>query len=318
MAKVSIIVPIYNVEKYLPKCLDSLVNQTLDDIEIILVNDGSTDNSGIIAKQYYENHKNKIKYLEKENGGLSDARNFGIPYATGEYIAFLDSDDYIEIDSYKQMYEKAKEEDADYIECDFIWEYPNKQIIDKRLSYNNKQEMLTNVRVVAWNKLIKREIIIKNNLKFPKGLRYEDIEFTYKLIPLLNKVSYIDNPFIHYVQRNNSIANVQNEKTADIFAILENVEKYYIEKNLYNEYKDQLEYNYARYLLCSSLKRICKVENKEKRKDLINKTWNELNTKYPNWHKNKILKTVNSGKNLYIKSVNKFSYKIYTKIFSFI
>ena len=318
MAKVSIIVPIYNVEKYLPKCLDSLVNQTLDDIEIILVNDGSTDNSGIIAKQYYENHKNKIKYLEKENGGLSDARNFGIPYATGEYIAFLDSDDYIEIDSYKQMYEKAKEEDADYIECDFIWEYPNKQIIDKRLSYNNKQEMLTNVRVVAWNKLIKREIIIKNNLKFPKGLRYEDIEFTYKLIPLLNKVSYIDKPFIHYVQRNNSIANVQNEKTADIFAILENVEKYYIEKNLYNEYKDQLEYNYARYLLCSSLKRICKVGNKEKRKDLINKTWNELNTKYPNWHKNKILKTVNSGKNLYIKSVNKFSYKIYTKIFSFI
>ena len=318
MAKVSIIVPIYNVEKYLPKCLDSLVNQTLDDIEIILVNDGSTDNSGIIAKQYYENHKNKIKYLEKENGGLSDARNFGIPYATGEYIAFLDSDDYIEIDSYKQMHEKAKEEDADYIECDFIWEYPNKQIIDKRLSYNNKQEMLTNVRVVAWNKLIKREIIIKNNLKFPKGLRYEDIEFTYKLIPLLNKVSYIDKPFIHYVQRNNSIANVQNEKTADIFAILENVEKYYIEKNLYNEYKDQLEYNYARYLLCSSLKRICKVENKEKRKDLINKTWNELNTKYPNWHKNKILKTVNSGKNLYIKSVNKFSYKIYTKIFSFI
>ena len=318
MAKVSIIVPIYNVEKYLPKCLDSLVNQTLDDIEIILVNDGSTDNSGIIAKQYYENHKNKIKYLEKENGGLSDARNFGIPYATGEYIAFLDSDDYIEIDSYKQMHEKAKEEDADYIECDFIWEYPNKQIIDKRLSYNNKQEMLTNVRVVAWNKLIKREIIIKNNLKFPKGLRYEDIEFTYKLIPLLNKVSYIDKPFIHYVQRNNSIANVQNEKTADIFAILENVEKYYIEKNLYNEYKDQLEYNYARYLLCSSLKRICKVGNKEKRKDLINKTWNELNTKYPNWHKNKILKTVNSGKNLYIKSVNKFSYKIYTKIFSFI
>ncbi len=318
MAKVSIIVPIYNVEKYLPKCLDSLVNQTLDDIEIILVNDGSTDNSGIIAKQYYENHKNKIKYLEKENGGLSDARNFGIPYATGEYIAFLDSDDYIEIDSYKKMHEKAKEEDADYIECDFIWEYPNKQIIDKRLSYNNKQEMLTNVRVVAWNKLIKREIIIKNNLKFPKGLRYEDIEFTYKLIPLLNKVSYIDKPFIHYVQRNNSIANVQNEKTADIFAILENVEKYYIEKNLYNEYKDQLEYNYARYLLCSSLKRICKVGNKEKRKDLINKTWNELNTKYPNWHKNKILKTVNSGKNLYIKSVNKFSYKIYTKIFSFI
>ena len=107
MAKVSVIVPIYNVEKYLPKCLDSLVNQTLDDIEIILVNDGSLDDSRKIAKEYSEKYKDKIIYLEKENGGLSDARNYGIPYATGEYIAFLDSDDYIDIDAYKQMYEKA-------------------------------------------------------------------------------------------------------------------------------------------------------------------------------------------------------------------
>ena len=269
MAKVSVIVPIYNVEKYLSKCLNSLVNQTLDDIEIILVNDGSTDNSGIIAKEYKDKYTEKIIYLEKENGGLSDARNFGIPYAKGEYIAFLDSDDYIEEEAYEKMYEKAKKEDADYIECDFIWEYPNKQIIDKRIEYTDKKDMLTKVRVVAWNKLIKRELIINNNIRFPKGLRYEDIEFTYKLIPLLKKVLYIDKPFIHYVQRKNSIANVQNVKTADIFTILENVEKYYKEKNLYDEYKEQIEYNYARYLLCSSLKRMCKVGDKVKRKELI-------------------------------------------------
>ena len=197
MAKVSVIVPIYNVEKYLPKCLDSLVNQTLDDIEIILVNDGSLDNSGKIAKEYSEKYQDKIIYLEKENGGLSDARNYGIPYATGEYIAFLDSDDYIDIDAYKQMYEKAKKEDADFLECDFIWEYPNKKVIDKRIDYKNKQEMLAVVRVVAWNKLIKRDLIIKNNIRFPKGLRYEDIEFTYKLLPYLNKISYIDKNFMY-------------------------------------------------------------------------------------------------------------------------
>ena len=188
MAKVSVIVPIYNVEKYLPKCLDSLVNQTLEDIEIILVNDGSLDNSGKIANEYSKKHKDKIIYLEKENGGLSDARNYGIPYATGEYIAFLDSDDYIDIDAYKQMYEKAKKEDADFLECDFIWEYPNKKIIDKRIEYKNKQEMLAVVRVVAWNKLIKKDLIINNNIRFPKGLRYEDIEFTYKLIIMCKEI----------------------------------------------------------------------------------------------------------------------------------
>ena len=318
MAKVSVIVPIYNVEKYLPKCLDSLVNQTLEDIEIILVNDGSLDNSGKIANEYSKKHKDKIIYLEKENGGLSDARNYGIPYATGEYIAFLDSDDYIDIDAYKQMYEKAKKEDADFLECDFIWEYPNKKIIDKRIEYKNKQEMLAVVRVVAWNKLIKKDLIINNNIRFPKGLRYEDIEFTYKLIPYLNKISYIDKNFIHYVQRNNSIANVQNEKTADIFIILDNVINFYKEKNLFEQYKEQLEYNYARYLLCSSLKRMCKIGDKVKRKKLINKTWEELNTRFPNWRKNYTLKKMHTGKNMYMRTVNKFTYKIYTTLFSLI
>lgn len=316
MCKVSIVVPIYNVEKYLPRCINSLINQTLQEIEIILVNDGSTDNSAKIAKEYLTKYESKIKYVEKENGGLSDARNFGMNYATGEYIAFLDSDDYIEPNAYEEMYEKAKKENADYVECDFIWEYTNKIKEDKRISYNNKKEMLENVRVVAWNKLIKRSIIVENKLSFPKGLRYEDIEFTYKLIPHIEKTEYVDKCFVHYVQRENSIANVQNERTAEIFTILDNVIEYYKKNNIYEEYKEELEYNYARYLLCSSLKRICKVQSKTKRKELIQKNWQELNEKYPNWKKNKILNNKNTNKNRYMRTVNKLTYKIYTKIFA--
>ena len=315
MPKVSIIVPIYNVEKYLERCIESLIEQTLEDIQIILVNDGSTDNSGKIAKEYAIKHQDKIIYLEKENGGLSDARNYGIPYATGEYIAFLDSDDYIDKEAYKEMYNKAKQENADYVECDFVWEYPNKLKEDKQIEYKNKKEMLAFVRVVAWNKLIKREIIEKNNLKFPKGLRYEDVEFTYKLIPHLTKVSYVDKCFIHYTQRENSIANVQNARTSEIFTILDNVISYYKENNLYKEYEDEIEYNYTRYLLCSSLKRICKIQDKETRGRLINETWNNLNLRFPDWKKNKILNTVNSVKNKYMKTINKTTYKIYSKIF---
>ena len=104
--KVSIVVPIYNLEKYIPRCLDALVNQTLEDIEIILVNDGSKDGSKEIAMKYTEKYPNKIVYLEKQNGGLSDARNYGMKHTNGDYIAFLDSDDYVELNTYEKLYNK--------------------------------------------------------------------------------------------------------------------------------------------------------------------------------------------------------------------
>ena len=318
MPKVSVIVPIYNVEKYLEKCINSLLSQTLEDIQIILVNDGSKDNSGNIAKECEKNNKNRIIYVEKENGGLSDARNYGLKYATGDFIAFLDSDDYIEKNAYEEMYNKAIEENADYVECDFIWEFPNKIRVDKQYPYKNKKEMLSFVRVVAWNKLIKRQLITDNNLEFPKGLRYEDVEFTYKLIPFINKFAYVDKPFIHYVQREGSIANVQNERTAEIFTVLNNVIEFYKKNNIYEEYRNELEYNYARYLLCSSLKRMCKIKDKTIREKLLTESWKRLNSNFPNWKENVILKTVNIGKNKYMRTVNKSTYKIYSKILEII
>ena len=318
MPKVSVIVPIYNVEKYLEKCINSLLSQTLEDIQIILVNDGSKDNSGNIAKECEKNNKDRVIYVEKENGGLSDAINYGLKYATGDFIAFLDSDDYIEKNAYEKMYNKAIEENADYVECDFIWEFPNKIRVDKQYPYKNKKEMLSFVRVVAWNKLIKRQLIIDNNLEFPKGLRYEDVEFTYKLIPFINKFAYVDKPFIHYVQREGSIANVQNERTAEIFTVLDNVIEFYKKNNIYEKYRDELEYNYARYLLCSSLKRMCKIKDKSIREKLLTESWERLNSNFPNWKENVILKTVNIGKNKYMRTVNKSTYKIYSKILEII
>lgn len=318
MPKVSVIVPVYNVEKYLIKSLDSLVNQTLEDIEIIVVNDGSTDNSKKIIEVYKEKYQDKIKYLEKPNGGLSDARNFGIPHATGEYIAFLDSDDYVELDTYEKMYNKAKEENSDIVECDFIWEYPNKTKIDTGTIYTNKKEMLTYARVVAWNKLIKRDLLEKYKIKFPKGLRYEDVEFFYKMVPYYNKVSFVKEPLIHYIQRESSISKVQNERTKEIFEVLDNVINYYKNKNLYNEYKDELEYTYTRLLLCSSLFRMVKIKDKKVKKELLNATWTNLNKKFPNWKKNKILKENKSMKNLYMKTINKITYKIYCAIFNIV
>lgn len=317
MPKVSVIVPVYNVEQYLAKCLDSLVGQTLDEIEIIVVNDGTKDHSQKIIDQYQKEYPNKIKNFIKENGGLSDARNFGLSYATGEYIAFLDSDDYVDLTMYETMYNKAKKENADMVECDFYWVYPNKTKEDVGSIYHNKKEMLVQARVVAWNKLIKREILERTKIRFPKGYRYEDVEFFYKLLPSLEKVAFVKKPFIYYIQRENSISNSQNERTKEIIDILEHVITYYKEKGLYEEYKVELEYVYTRYLLCSSFLRMVKVRDKKIRKELLNHTWNSLNNTFPNWKKNEILKKEKSAKNRYMRTVNRMTFPIYAFLFQF-
>lgn len=315
MVKVSIIVPAYNVEKYIERCIQSLVNQTLKEIEIIIVNDGSTDSTKQKIEKYILAYPEKIKYLEKNNGGLSDARNYGIPSATGKYIGFVDSDDYVELNMFEEMYKKAEEENSDMVECDFIWEYPNKQKIDTGKIYNTKKEAFIYARVVAWNKIIKRETLEKSKITFPKGLRYEDTEFFYKLLPNLNKISFIKKPMVHYIQRQNSIANTQNEKVKEIFEIWDNIFKFYKENNLFEEYKTQIEYTYTRFLLCSSLLRIVKVGDKKIRKELEEKTWKELNKNFPNWKQNSILKQEKSLKNTYLKLINKRNYKIFCTIF---
>lgn len=322
MPKVSVIVPFYNVEGYIEKCLETLVNQTLKDIEIILVNDGSKDRSIDIVKKFLKQYPEKIVYLEKENGGLSDARNFAIPYAKGEYIAFLDSDDYVEKDMYQLMYELAKKESSDMVECNFIWEYPDKKREDIGEIYIGQFEMLEKVRVVAWNKLIKREILEKNKIEFPKGLQYEDVEFTYKLVPFINKVSFVKKPCVHYVQREGSISNSQNERTKEIFEVLENVINFYKEKEIYDKFKTQLEYLYVRYAFCSSLLRIVKIQDETVQENLLNLTWQNVNEKYPNWKQNEIIKKGEGLNfrykmyNLYMKTLNKYTYKIYTTLLS--
>ena len=273
MPKISIIVPVYNVEKYIDKSLKSLVNQTLQDIEIIIVNDGTQDKSVDIIERYVKENPTKIKYYEKENGGLSSARNYGLEYATGEYIAFLDSDDYVEKSMYEEMYNLAKKENADMVECDFIWEWEyGKKVYDKRREYKTKEEMMKKPRVVAWNKIYKREIIKKYKIRFPEGLIYEDMEFFYKLLPHLNKISYINKYFVHYTQREDSITNKQTKKVEDIFKILDNIFDYYIEQSLYNKYEKELKYMSRRILLGSSLKRIFKIKNSHLRRKMLLKT----------------------------------------------
>ncbi len=235
----------------------------------------------------------------------------------GEYIAFLDSDDYVDLTIYEKMYKVAIEQLCDFVECNFIWKYDNKEIKDKGYIYKDKHEMLINARVVAWNKLIKRDLITNLQLQFPKGLRYEDVEFFYKLLPHIKKFGFVKEFLIYYVQRGNSIVNTQNERTKEIFQVLDNVLNYYIQNGFYEEYKEELEYTYTRLLLCSSLLRIVKIKDKKIRNEQLYNTWKNLNIKFPKWKNNKILNNNKTWKNRYMKTINKYTFRLYACILKF-
>jgi glycosyltransferase involved in cell wall biosynthesis len=308
--KVSIIVPVYNIEKYIGKCLYSLVNQTLTDIQIVIVNDGSEDTSEDIIMNYREKYSDKITYIKKKNGGLSDARNVGMQYAIGEYIGCIDGDDYAEITMFEKMYAEAKKINADLVECDYYHEYPNKLIPKVGEIYKIK-DILIKARVGAWNKIIKSEIIKKTGIQYPVGLRYEDVEYFYKMALYINKIGFVKEPLYYYVQRENSICHTQNEKNRDIFKIFEDVLTYYKEKELYDQYKDQLEYIYLRELLGGAFFRIVKMPDKNLRRCILQENWQKLNEVFPFWKRNTILQSSTALKDIYFRTINSITYGIY-------
>lgn len=206
--KVSIIVPVYNAEQYLEKCLDSLVNQTLKDIEIILINDGSPDNSEVIIKKYLKIYNN-IKYIKKDNGGVSSARNEGLKHVQGEYIGFVDSDDYVKIDMFEKMYNKIIKDKSDIIICDMVYELNGKDISDtnfKDFGILNKNEAMlmyldnSYFRAHPVNKIYKKELF--TGITFPEGEVFEDPATFYKLLHKSNKISFINEKLYFYSQEN--------------------------------------------------------------------------------------------------------------------
>mgnify|MGYP000987662776 FL=1 len=235
---ISIIVPVYNVEKYLKKCVDSIVNQTYKNLEIILVDDGATDNSGKICDELVE-LDNRIKVYHKKNGGLSDARNYGVERATGDYIGFVDSDDYIDAEMYERLYEAIKKENVDVAECNLKIVYPEKTDFftdQKYYQICNKQEYLEEYLKIekifgsACVRLTKADIARK--LKFPVGKLYEDTYYAYDLIGIVDKYVIVDNPYYNYLMRENSITNAKFNPR--IFDLIEIVEKFHT--NVYKNY----------------------------------------------------------------------------------
>lgn len=228
MADISIIVPIYNAEKYLNKCIDSLVNQTKKELEFILVNDGSTDSSEDIIKSYKDK---RIKYFKNKNQGIGKTRNFGIDKATGKYLMFLDSDDYLDINACEKLYNKAIKEKSDLVVFDFyrVEETLKEVTINnfKSSSLKENPNLLLDINLGPCNKLIKRELIDKSNTRFNEELKYEDTPFVTEIIKNANKISKLNEYLHYYVIHSNSETTVRDERVFDIIKIIDIIREQY-------------------------------------------------------------------------------------------
>ena len=275
MDKVSIIVPVYNVEKYLGHAIESALEQTYKNLQIILVDDGSTDNSGNICDEYKQKDR-RIEVIHKENGGLSDARNKGLDIANGKYIMFLDSDDFFEPNAVKTMYKEIKEKNADFVIGNYINTDPDGEkwqnsIFDEKI-YNNFKLSITDyeksffvMNSAVWNKIFKKEFIDKLNLRFIKGLPAEDAIFTTYCFVNTDKVYYTKEVIYNYRQ-NYKAGTISTNCTKKYF---EGINSAY--KHIYNNFMESGNIGFYRYFYAKNVSYIlCKlidsslIEDKEK------------------------------------------------------
>ena len=235
--------------------------------------------------------------------------------AKGEYIAFVDSDDYIQTTMYETMMNKALEKNYDIVACDvkLVYEDSDKEKIissayEKDLFNKDeiKQTMLTYYPVV-WNKIYKKSLL--EGIEFSKGVWYEDMEFNLKVYPRINSIGVVKEPLYNYLQRGNSITYTYNDKLYDIITNMDTVIKYYKAQGIYEEYKEELEYLYLRYAYATFPKRLAKCKDKKKYKEGIDFAINKVNEHFPAYKKNRYFKTM-GVKGKYIKSFNKFISKI--------
>ena len=249
---ISVVVPIYKVEKYLPRCLDSIMKQTFTDFEALMIDDGSPDRCAAISSEYEKKDK-RFKLFQKPNGGLSDARNYGIKYAKGEYIVFIDSDDCIHKDYLKVMYESCVNNNAEISYCRFKSSYfmgnicipmfsaPKKSVLDseKALDLLIRDSSLHSY---AWNKMYKKSLFTDNDISYPK-MYFEDVATSPRLFFHASKIAVSDRYLYYYEKRVGSImATMDIQKVNDLMLSILIIKNYIKYNNVYQKYRPALKY----------------------------------------------------------------------------
>lgn len=314
---VSIIVPVYNCKNYIRKCLDSLFNQEYENIQVIIVNDGSTDKSEEVILKVINKYTNVI-YKKITNHGVAYARNIALEMCTGKYILFVDSDDYIDKSMILKLHNLAVSKKYDIVCCGYnkVTKDKIRKVIPKNISVYGKnlydsKNIIINSNAYITNKLFASSLIKNNSIKFDNNLRiFEDLLFTYELFLNANKIGFYDECLYYYNCLNeNSLTSSFSEKMFDIFDCLNLLISYYEEKS------GKTFYNELEYL---SLKHIFirfndKTSDNKIKNDYVNKAYEFLNKNFKDYRKNIYFK---SSVKIGIKYKNKFFAKLYVKLFA--
>lgn len=310
MVKVSVIVPAYNASRYIEKCLDSLVSQTLKDIEIIVVNDASKDNTLDIIKAYQKEYDNIVLINHETNKGIGRTRNDAIEQAKGEYIGFVDSDDYVAEDMFEKYYEFARNNKLDMVYAGHYEDHDGQlkkiDVPDFDFSVLDiNPELLVSFEYGPWSKIYRTEIIKKNNIRFPETLKYEDMPFVCIAMDYC-RIGKLDGNYYYYVVHSNSESTTIDKRCFDIIDILNLVNDHYT-----GRYHDQIEYlnilHMTRYLLRQKYQKDRKVKN-----EFIDRGYEHLDFNFPGWRKNSYYHQQSFLKRL-LKS-NKSLMKLYCNI----
>ena len=305
---ISIIVPIYNAENFIKKCVDSLLNQTKKELEIILINDGSTDNTLKILKEYKDK---RIKLFSNKNQGIGKTRNFGISKATSKYIMFCDSDDYYEPNMCELMFNEAEKKNLDIVICDFYKEYDSGKVEPFKVAsfdYTTLKEtpsLIRTINLAPWNKIYKSELIKENNIMFEEKLKYEDTPFVAKALDCAKKIGKIDKCLNHYIVHEQSETTIRDRRCFDIIKIVDILRSYFKDKDYIKEDLDKWT---VRTITNYTIQQRDQID-KNVAKEFIDEAFNYLKKEVPDYKNNKYYE----NRNLLKKNIekNKFLTKIY-------
>ena len=311
MTKVSLIVPIYNSQNYLEKCIKSLISQTLKDIQIILINDGSTDNSEKIIKSFDDK---RIVYISKNNEGIGKTRNLGIDKATGEFLAFVDSDDYLNEHFCEYMYQKAVNDDCDLVVCDFFEERNTLVGIKfkdfKDTNLRETPELINYINLGPCNKLYKKSLFDDKNNRFEENLKYEDAPFVVKMLLSANRIGKVNDYLTYYVIHSNSETTIRDKRMYDILEITDII----VNDLKKVDYPNDSLVSLAVMILTDYTIQQRYISDVKYRHDFINKAFKYLNNLDRKWRKCSYLKRFTSLKR-YVKT-SKLLTKIYCDLYN--
>ena len=318
MDLITVVVPVYNVEKYLERNLNSLVNQTYKNVEILVINDGTLDNSQDIIDRFVKKYPRTVKSFIKKNGGISDTRNFGIDQAKGKFIAFIDSDDYVEIDFLEKLYNSIISTESDIAVSNIIDEYENtgkssvyKNYVPEVLcSLKEDKKQLFN-RMSVWNKLFKKELFDDMSLRFSKGKIYEDTRLVPKLFVKAKKISYVDDALYHYIIRSGSLMTSSDlQKNLDIMDAFDDIIDFFKKEKLYHQFKAEIEYLAIEHIVVATLLRVVKASEKKDIEKNVKIYIDYMNNNFADYNQNPYLIRLSKYRKVALKLIQKRHFKI--------